>query len=94
MTYILNFIGVTIAMFLADVCWAYYFIKIDERRSVDAGVWAVLIYMFGAFTVTSYMEDKSLIIAAMIGSFLGTYCTVEYKKRKEKKLKEKDNGSK
>jgi len=83
MSYILAFIGVTVAMFLADVCWAYYFIKIEERKSIPAGLWAVLIYMFGAFTVTSYMEDKSLILAAMIGSFLGTYCTIEYKKRKE-----------
>ena len=85
------FIGVAIAMFLADVCWAYYFIKIEERKSVAAGVWAVFIYMFGAFTVASYMEDKTLIAAAMIGSFLGTYCTVEYKKRKEdaaKRIKE------
>lgn len=74
-------------MFMADVCWAHYFMKIDERKSVSAGMWAVLIYMFGAFTVTSYMGDKSLIIAALIGSFLGTYCAVEYKKRIEKKSK-------
>jgi hypothetical protein len=72
-------------MFLADICWAYYFIKIDERKSAAAGMWAVLIYMFGAFTVTSYMQDKTLIVAAMIGSFLGTYLTVEYKKKKENK---------
>ena len=85
MSYSLQFLGVLVAMFLADVCWAYYFIKIDERRSVAAGMWAVLIYMFGAFTVTSYMQDKTLIIAAMIGSFIGTCATVEYKKRKEQK---------
>ena len=85
MTYALQFLGVLTAMFLADICWAYYFIKIDERRSVAAGVWAVLIYMFGAFTVTSYMQDRTLILAAMIGSFLGTYLTIEYKKRKENK---------
>jgi hypothetical protein len=85
MSYVLQFLGVMTAMFLADVCWAYYFIKIDERRSVAAGIWAVLIYMFGAFTVTSYMEDKTLIVAAMIGSFLGTYFTIEYKKKKENK---------
>lgn len=85
MSYVLQFLGVLTAMFLADVCWAYYFIKIDERKSVAAGIWAVLIYMFGAFTVTSYMEDKTLIVAAMIGSFLGTYCTIEYKKKKENK---------
>ena len=87
MTYTLHFLGVMLSMFLADVCWAYYFIKIDERRSMAAGIWAALIYIFGAYTVTSYIDDKSLIAAAMIGSFLGTYCTVEYKKRKENKTK-------
>lgn len=85
MNYPLQFLGVLIAMFLADIAWAYYFIKIEERKSVAAGVWAVMIYMFGAFTVTSYMSDKTVIVAAMIGSFLGTYCTIEYKKRKENK---------
>ena len=85
MIYAVKFIGVLVAMALADVCWAYYFITIDERKSVAAGIWAVFIYMFGAFTVTSYMEDRSLILAAMIGSFVGTYLTVEYKKKKENK---------
>lgn len=85
MEYVLQFLGVMTAMFLADICWAYYFIKIEERKSVAAGVWAGLIYIFGAFTVSSYIDDKTLIAAAMIGSFLGTYCTVEYKKRKENK---------
>ena len=85
MSYPLQFLGVLVAMFLADIAWAYYFIKIEERKSVAAGIWAVMIYMFGAFTVTSYMSDKTLIVAAMIGSFLGTYCTIEYKKRKENK---------
>jgi peptidoglycan biosynthesis protein MviN/MurJ (putative lipid II flippase) len=73
-----------ISMILADICWAYYFIKIEERKSISAGIWASLIYIFGAFTVTSYINDKTLIIAAIIGSFVGTSLTVEYKKRKEK----------
>jgi hypothetical protein len=85
MIYFLKFIAVFIAMFFADVCWTYYFIKIEERKSIPAGLWAIGIYICGAFTVTSYVEDKSLIIPAIIGSFFGTYVTVEYKKRKEKK---------
>ena len=85
MIYILQFILVLIAMFVADVCWTYYFIKIEERKSIAAGLWGVGVYICGAFAVMSYMENKSLIIAAMIGSFLGTYLTVEYKKRKENK---------
>lgn len=82
--YIGKFIGVMFAMTLADICWTYYFIKIEERKSIAAGIWACLIYIFGAFTVTSYIEDRSLIIAAIIGSFIGTAGTIEYKKRKEK----------
>lgn len=73
------------SMILADVCWAYYFIKIEERKPIPAGIWASLIYIFSAFIVTSYVEDKRLIAAAIIGSFIGTAATVEYKKRKEAK---------
>lgn len=85
LSYVLKFLSVMLSMALADVCWTYYFIKIEERRSISAGLWASLIYVFGAFTVTSYIEDKTLIAAAIIGSFIGTALTVEYKKRKENK---------
>jgi peptidoglycan biosynthesis protein MviN/MurJ (putative lipid II flippase) len=85
LNYILKFLGVMLSMTLADICWAYYFIKIEERKSIAAGIWASLIYIFGALTVTSSMDDRSLIIAAVIGSFIGTALTVEYKKRKENK---------
>ena len=76
------YIKVMVFMFLADVCWALYFMKITDRKAAQAGFWAVMIYLFGALTVTSYMEDKKLIIPALIGSFLGTYITVKFKKPK------------
>ncbi len=85
MPYILQFILVFIAMTIADVCWTLYFISVDERKSVTAGIWGSAIYLCGAFGVLSYTEDKSLIIAAVLGSFVGTYLTVEYKKKKENK---------
>jgi hypothetical protein len=88
MIYFLKFITVFFAMFLADICWALYFIKVSERKSIAASIWAVGIYLCGAFTITSYIENKSFIIPAILGSFLGTYVTIEYKKKKEKK-----NGS-
>ena len=85
MPYRLQFILVFIAMAIADVCWTYYFIKIDERKSVAAGFWGSAIYLCGAFGVLSYTQDKTLIIAAILGLFVGTYLTVEYKKKKENK---------
>ena len=85
MEYILKFTGVTCAMGLVDVCWAFYFIKVGERKSLHSGLWAIALFISGAFVTTSYIEDKTLLIAAALGSFIGTYATVEYKKRKELK---------
>lgn len=81
MSYILSFLGVFLAMTITDICWTFYLLKVEERKSVQAGLWASVLYLFGATVVTAYVGDKSLIIAAMLGSFFGTYITLEYKKR-------------
>jgi hypothetical protein len=81
--YIAKFFGVMIAMILADICWTYYFIKVDERKSLAAGLWSALIIVFGMFSVINYVDDKTLTIAAIIGAFIGTAGAVEMKRRKE-----------
>lgn len=86
--YIAKFLGVMTSMILADVSWTYYFIKIEERRPIGAGIWGSLIIVFGAFTTLNYVGDHTLLIAAILGSFIGTALTVEYKRRKDLKSKE------
>ncbi len=76
-------------MFITDVCWTFYLINVEERKSVSAGIWAMFLYTFGAFVVSSYVDDKALIIAAALGSFAGTFGTIEYKKWKEIRKKDK-----
>lgn len=85
MSYFISWVLVFFAMFFADICWVAYFISIEERKSAYAGMWGGIIYIFGAFTITSYISDRTLLIPAIIGSFIGTYVVVEYKRRKEKK---------
>ena len=83
MAFAIKFILVMLAMIVADVCWAMYFIEIDKRRVYAAGAWASIIIIASAFITTSYVEDKSMVPAAAIGAFIGTAGTVYYKKRKE-----------
>lgn len=83
--YIGKFLGVMVAMILADICWTYYFIKVEERRSLAAGMWSSLIIFFGMFSVINYVDDRSLTIAAILGAFIGTYIAVEMKRRRENK---------
>jgi hypothetical protein len=86
MEFTYKFILVMVAMFLADVCWTMYFIYVEQRRSILAGIWGAAILLFGSFVTLNYVEDKRLLIAAVIGSFLGVVATIEYKKRKDGKL--------
>jgi peptidoglycan biosynthesis protein MviN/MurJ (putative lipid II flippase) len=84
MDYTIKFLVVMFAMILTDVCWTVYFMKVEERKSVSAGIWSALIMLAGGTVTMNYVEDKTLLIAALIGAFIGTAGTVEYKRRKEK----------
>jgi peptidoglycan biosynthesis protein MviN/MurJ (putative lipid II flippase) len=92
MIYLLKFLGVMLAMAITDVCWAYYFIKVDERRAVGAGLWAVALFVCGATVTANYVNDRSLIFAAALGAFVGTWATIAYKKKRELKDKNKADG--
>ena len=83
MIYAVKFILVMLAMVVADVCWTYYFLKVEERKPIASGIWSSLIIVASAFITTSYVEDKSLVPAAIIGAFLGTSGTVWYKNKKK-----------
>jgi hypothetical protein len=83
MVYATNFLIVMGAMILADICWAKYFIKVSEKKPVHAGLWGSSIILFGAICTTEYVNDKSLIIAAMLGAFIGTAATVHFDKHKK-----------
>jgi peptidoglycan biosynthesis protein MviN/MurJ (putative lipid II flippase) len=83
MAFAVKFILVTLSMILANVCWTMYFIEVDKRQPIPAGIWGSAIILFGAFTTVHYVEDHRLLVAALIGSFVGTASTVYYKKKKE-----------
>jgi len=85
MAFVIKFILVTLAMFLTDVCWTMYFVETEKRRSIQAGLWGSAILLFGSVVTINYVDDHRLLIAAIIGSFLGVVATIEYKKRKENK---------
>lgn len=81
MDYTIKFLTVMVAMTLADVCWTLYFMKVAEKKAFQAGVWGSVIILFGAVSTTSYVHDQSLIVAAVIGAFIGTYLTIKYKNK-------------
>jgi uncharacterized membrane protein YoaT (DUF817 family) len=62
-----------------------YFIEVSKRKPIASGIWGSAIMIFGAFTTVHYVDDHRLLIAAIIGSFIGTAGTVYYKNKRENK---------
>ena len=85
MAFAIKFILVMVAMFLTDVCWTMYFVEVEKRKSISAGLWGSAILLFGSVVTINYVDDHRLLAAAIIGSFLGVVATIEYKKRKDNK---------
>jgi len=82
MEFAIKFILVMLSMVLADICWTMYFIEVDKRRPIPAGIWSSAILLFGAVTTVHYVNDHRLLVAAIIGAFIGTAGTVYFKNKK------------
>lgn len=71
-------------MILTDIVWGVYIKAVGDNKSLRAGLFSSLIMIFGAFSVISYTQDHRLLIAAIIGAFIGTVISVQFHKKKEK----------
>lgn len=80
MNYWLQFFLVFTITAIADVCWTMYFMSVADKKAFKAAIWGAAILICGGFSIISYTEDKSFLIAAILGGFVGTYLTVKYKK--------------
>jgi hypothetical protein len=81
-TFIVKSILVFLAVVLGDILWVLYIRRSGEGRALSAAVFGTLIWIFGAFVVINYMEDKRLIIFAVLGAFIGTYLAVKFDSKK------------
>ena len=77
-----------VSMALVDICWTKYFLYVAKHKALPAAVWGSLIMIFGAFTTINYIEDKTLLVAAILGGFIGTYFTVRREEVKNETSKQ------
>ena len=75
-----KFLLVFICVSITDMCWAIYIIKTAQKKAFLASAWGSGITLLSAFTVISYTHDHRLIIASVLGAFVGTYVTIKYGK--------------
>lgn len=82
LTLIGQFFAIFMATLIADIAWTKYFIEVSNKKAVAAASWSAGIVAIGAFTVISYTMNHWLTVAAVAGSWVGTYLTVRREKNK------------
>jgi hypothetical protein len=75
------FLGVAVAMFITDVCWAKYIRHAAQGHAEWASVWSAGVTLCGAVSVFAYMHDPIYLLASVLGGVAGTYFTVRRPQR-------------
>lgn len=58
---------------ISDFVWTRYISSIGSGNAFESANWSVLVVGIGAFVVISYVEDRRLVVPALIGAWIGTY---------------------
>ena len=69
---------VLVAYCVLDAMYAYYTVKLTEKRAVSAATVGALMHFIIAFGVLSYVQNFLYVIPIAIGSWVGTYTMVRY----------------
>jgi hypothetical protein len=77
MSFFAQFALVFVALVAVDYCWAQYISHASAKNATKAAAWAAGIIVAGACATVSYVQDHRLIVAAVLGSFVGTYIAIK-----------------
>lgn len=67
---------VVVATGLSDYVWARYIHTVADSQRFEASIWSAIVVVLGAVVITSYVDDRRLILPAGIGAFIGTYLAI------------------
>jgi uncharacterized membrane protein YjjB (DUF3815 family) len=81
MNFWFKFFLVFLCVAVTDTCWAFYIIKVAEKKALPASLWGSLISMLSAFAVITYTENHYYIIATVFGAFVGTMVAIKLIKK-------------
>lgn len=65
-----------------DAVWAKYIATAASGRAFAAAIWSSLIVGCGSFVTIEYVQNKWMIVPAVIGGFVGTYLMMKFSNKK------------
>ena len=69
---------VFVAVAAVDALWSLWIGSVGGHHAAQAGAYATLLLLAGAFVTLSYVRDRRLLLPAALGAFIGTYLSVRF----------------
>jgi len=79
------YVAVFVALLIVDIIWTLYIRSLASGKAFRAGVLSALVYSVSAYSFIEIVKDTYLLAPAALGAFLGTYYTVKWDIKHEKK---------
>jgi hypothetical protein len=73
-------VGIFLLTLVVDFAWSMYIKSLANNKHMRAVGWSVFISIAGGITVIGYTENHWLLIPAVIGGAVGTYCSKYFHK--------------
>lgn len=73
-------VAVFFATAILDAIWTLYIEAVSMRRAWTASLSNGAIIGLGAMLAVNYVNDRSLIWAAIVGGFVGTFAIMRWRK--------------
>jgi len=75
MSFLAWWIIVFIVDFVVDFAWSMYIRSLAKNKSLQAAGWSAFISLAGGITCIAYIDNNWLLIPAVVGGAIGTYCS-------------------
>lgn len=75
----MNYFLVFSSAFCADFVWIAYMDAAAKKHVYRAAVWSAVLLGLAGFNIVSYAGNHWLVLAAMVGGFLGTCLAMRFK---------------
>ncbi len=73
-----TFLFIMIIMAFANMCGTLYFCNVEKKKAHTAAFWSAMLILINAFAIIHYVENSIYIVAAFIGTYIGTFGTLKW----------------
>lgn len=79
----LTFVLIGIVMSFANMCGTLYFRNVAKKKAHTAAFWSAMLILVNAIAIVSYVENHAYVLAALLGTYVGTFLTLKWEQNKQ-----------